>query len=125
MSIAETLCVGEPANGHDVLETIRASNGSATSVPEDEILSGMELVARYTDWKTGPVGAVVVAAAKRLLAQGTIRPDEQTVLVLTDSYSGQRTNGDYGNGAKGRIINLKPDYNMVVRTLESILAGQM
>ena len=64
-SIAETLCVGNPSNGYNVLEVLKASNGSAISATEDEIMEGINLVSQTTDFKTGPVGGVVVAGAKK------------------------------------------------------------
>lgn len=124
-SIAETLCVGVPANGYTVLEAIRDSNGSATSVPEDEIGLGMELVLQHTGWKTGPVGGVVVAAAKRRVQQGEISPDELTVLVLTDAHSGRNDYAAARGVNKGKIIEVGRRDSEVEATLEAILAGRL
>ena len=126
-SIAETLCVGDPSNGYQVLEVLKESRGSAISATEDEIMEGMNLVAQTTDFKTGPVGGVVVASVKKLVARGVIKPDEQTVLVLTDGYSGDKTyRGPFSEeDSMYRRISIEPDRNIIKATLEDILDGKI
>ena len=125
-SIAETLSVGEPGNGLQALNTLKESKGSANSLNEDEIEVGMQLISKHTDWKTGPVGGVVVAGLKNLLSKRVIKPDELTVLVLTDAYrSEDNCYGPYAVSQTSRLIHLEPNKKLINNTLEQILANKI
>lgn len=120
-SIAETLCVAKPANGLDVLNALKASNGNAVSVGDDEITNGMELVGKYTGFNTEPVGGAVVAGAKRLLISGSINPDELTVLVLTDSYNRDNPIILPSGIKRGKLIEVEANSMALKATLDEIL----
>ena len=63
---------------------MRGSGGGAVAVPEDEIiaaLKGLAAMGLYAE----PTSAQTAAALSRLVAAGTIKPEERTVLVLTGS----------------------------------------
>src|SRR3989344_3130480 len=121
ISVAETLCVGNPSNGMDVLNALKASNGAAISVSDREILEGMDLVGNYTDFATEPVGGAVVAGTRRLLANGSIRPDELTVLVLTDSYRKGSQINIPGGIKSGELIEVEAKSTALKSVLEEIL----
>lgn len=125
-SIAETLCVGDPSNGYQVLEVLKESRGSAIAVSEEDIAKGIDLVSQTTDFKTGPVGGVVVASARKLVSQGLIKPDEQTILVLTDGYKGDKVyRGPFSEEeSRHRLILIEPDRRVIQATLEDILNGR-
>lgn len=116
-SVAETLCVGNPSNGLQVLETIKNSNGSAIDATDPEIEEGMNLFYNTTGLRAGPVGGTVVAATKKLMESGVVKPDELSVLVITDSE-----NHEIRGNKKGKLFVLEPDYKLIKRTLENILA---
>ena len=82
-TIAKSLAIGNPADGHYGLLTLEESNGIATSVPEDEIVNGIELLAEQEGIFTETAGGVVIAGLRRLVNQGIIKKDELTVAYIT------------------------------------------
>lgn len=83
-TVAESIQVGNPAAlGARALAAIRASSGTAVALSDDEILEGQSLLARLAGIFAEPAGAVSLAAAKKLAAQGAIRKDERVVCNIT------------------------------------------
>jgi threonine synthase len=68
-----------------ILDAVRASNGTAIAVTDDEILAAMSEMARLEGIFAAPEGAATYAAYKKLLANGTLDPAESTVLFQTGS----------------------------------------
>lgn len=68
-----------------VLKVIRASGGTAIAVTDDEICEAQSQVAQCEGVFACPEGAATFAAAKHLLRQGWISPDERVVLFNTGS----------------------------------------
>ena len=69
--------------GNYGLLTLDESNGVATAVPEEEIVSGIELLAEQEGIFTETAGGVVIAGLRRLVNQGVIKKDEPTVAYIT------------------------------------------
>jgi threonine synthase len=82
-TIAKSLAIGNPADGPYAARAIRASGGSAAAVSDDEIVSAIRLLAETEGIFTETAGGVTVAAARRLIAEGRIPPDEPTVVCIT------------------------------------------
>ena len=82
-TIAKSLAIGNPADGLFALKTIQDSNGSGTSVPEEDIVDGVKLLAETEGVFTEVAGGVAVAGLKRLVELERIGPDEVTVLYIT------------------------------------------
>lgn len=82
-TIARSIAIGNPADGHLVLDTIRASGGSGAAVSDEEILAGIELLATTEGIFTEPAGGATVAAAKTLIERGAIPRDESIVICVT------------------------------------------
>jgi threonine synthase len=83
-TIAEGIATARPTRVAEVLRVIRQSGGSIVAVDEAEIVDALGRLARrglYVE----PTSAAAAAGLTRLLASGTIRPGERTVLVLTGS----------------------------------------
>ncbi len=68
-----------------ILETLRASGGGAVAVEEEELLASMREVAAAEGIDACPEGGAVVAAAKRLVADGSLVAGERVVLFNTGS----------------------------------------
>ena len=68
-----------------ILQSLRESGGGAITVSEDEILSDLRAVASLEGMFICPEGAAIVAALRKLLADGTISPDESILLLNTGS----------------------------------------
>jgi threonine synthase len=81
-TIAEGTAIAQPVRLREVLGTLRSTRGGAVSLTEAEIgqatldLAGMGI---YVE----PTSAQAVAAFGKLLATGTVTPDQTTVIVLT------------------------------------------
>ena len=68
-----------------ILRALRESGGGALTVTDDEILHYMKLVASLEGMFICPEGAATAAALNKLLADGTLSPDERILLLNTGS----------------------------------------
>ena len=83
-TVAEGIATPKPTRVADVLRAVRDTGGSIVAVEEAEIVQALRDLARrglYVE----PTSAVAAAGLSRLLTAGVIRPQEETVLVLTGS----------------------------------------
>ena len=81
-TIAEGTAIAQPLRTAEVSQVLKDSGGSAVMLTEDEIAAATLDLAR-TGIYVEPTCAQAAAAFARLLAAGTIRADETTVIVLT------------------------------------------
>ncbi len=82
-TIAKSLAIGNPADGPYALDLARRSAGSIDSVTDDEIRSGIRLLAETTGIFTETAGGVTVAVLRKLAERGDIDPDERVVAYIT------------------------------------------
>ena len=82
-TLARSLAIGNPADGHYALKTIRGSGGWAEDVSDPEVVESIQLLAQTEGVFTETAGGVTVGCARKLYQQGRIRPDETTVLCIT------------------------------------------
>ena len=82
-TIAKSLAIGNPADGYYALRTIQDSKGGAAAVSDAEIVEGMKLLAETEGIFAETAGGVTVAGLRRLVAAGSISPDELTVAFIT------------------------------------------
>ena len=82
-TIAKSLAIGNPADGPYALELARRSGGAIDAVSDDEIRSGIRLLAETTGIFTETAGGVTTATLAKLAARGDIDPDERVVAVIT------------------------------------------
>jgi threonine synthase len=82
-TIAKSLAIGNPADGLFALDVARATGGAVTAVTEEEIVDGIELLARTTGIFTETAGGVTTATLARLAEAGAIDPDERVVVYIT------------------------------------------
>jgi threonine synthase len=82
-TIAKSLAIGDPADGYFAARVIRDSGGWAEDVSDAEIAEAMVLLARTEGVFAETAGGVTVAVARKLIAQGRIDPEEETVLCIT------------------------------------------
>jgi threonine synthase len=81
-TIADGIASVNPVRVAEVLAALRRSRGGIVAVPEDEIRPALKRLARLGLY-VEPTTATVGAALSHLIADGTIRPGETTVAVLT------------------------------------------
>lgn len=82
-TIAKSLAIGNPADGYYALQAIKESGGYGADVSDEEIIEGMKLLASTEGIFAETAGGVTVAATKKLIKEGYIRPDEVTVICIT------------------------------------------
>jgi threonine synthase len=82
--MAEGTAIAQPVRLREVLGTLRETRGGAVMLSETEIAKAtLDLAAN--GFYVEPTSAQVAAALGKLLAAGTITPEQTTVLVLTGS----------------------------------------
>ncbi len=82
-TIAKSLAIGNPADGWYALQAIRESGGSCAAVTDEEILDGIELLARTEGIFAETAGGVTIATLAKLAASGQVRSDECVVAMVT------------------------------------------
>ena len=91
-TIARSLAIGNPADGHYAIKTINESGGWAEDVSDPEVVESIQLLAETEGIFTETAGGVTVGVARKLYAAGRIGADETTVLCIT------------GNGLKTTVV---------------------
>jgi len=81
--IAKSLNIGDPASGLYALEAVRRTGGWMDDVTDEEIRTGIELLARTTGIFAETAGGVTVAVLGKLVASGKLDPDAETVVFNT------------------------------------------
>ena len=82
-TIAKSIAIGNPADGFQVVRTVRSTGGSGVASSDDEIIAAMQLLAETEGIFTEPAGGATLAGAISLIRGGRIPPDESTVVVIT------------------------------------------
>ena len=82
-TIAKSIAIGNPADGFQVLRSVRATGGSGAMVTDDEILAGIALLAETEGIFTEPAGGTTVAATRQLAERGVLPRDEPVVICVT------------------------------------------
>ena len=82
-TIARSLAIGNPADGHYAIKVITKSGGWSEDVSDPELVEGIQMLAESEGVFTETAGGVTVSSARKLYAQERISPDETTVLCIT------------------------------------------
>ena len=82
-TIARSLAIGNPADGHYAIRTITKSGGWSEDVSDPEVVNSIQLLAQTEGVFTETAGGVTVGTARKLFQQDRILPDETTVLCIT------------------------------------------
>jgi threonine synthase len=83
-TLAEGIALPRPVRDREVLRAIRDTDGGVARVSEQEIRSGLIALGRH-GVGVEPTSAVVLPALDQLRRAGTIRDDEEVVLVMSGS----------------------------------------
>jgi len=82
-TIARSLAIGNPADGHYAIKTITKSGGWSEDISDPEIVDSIQLLAETEGIFTETAGGVTVGCARKLYKQDRILPHETTVLCIT------------------------------------------
>ncbi|MDQ2708446.1 MAG: threonine synthase [Actinomycetota bacterium] len=82
-TIARSLAIGNPADGPYVLDSVRRTGGAVADVSDAEIVDGIRQLARTEGVFAETAGGVTVACARKLVTEGRLDPDADTVLLIT------------------------------------------
>jgi threonine synthase len=82
-TIAKSLSIGNPADGPYALDVARRTGGAITDVTDEEIVEGIRLMARTEGVFGETAGGVTVACLRRLLREGALDPEAETVIYNT------------------------------------------
>lgn len=117
-TIAKSLAIGNPADGYYATKAVLDSGGWAESASDEEIIEAMKLLAETEGVFTETAGGVTLAAAKKLLEQGTIPREESIVICITGN--GLKTQEPLA-GRLGQATRIKP----TLASFESNFHGRM
>ena len=115
-TIAKSIAIGNPADGFQVLETVRATGGWGAMVPDEAIVKAIQLLAETEGIFTEPAGGTTLASAIDLIGRGVIPWNESMVVCIT------------GNGYKttevvqGQVVQ-PVTIGKSLRDFEAILTG--
>ncbi|HET9410151.1 MAG TPA: threonine synthase [Candidatus Sulfotelmatobacter sp.] len=82
-TIARSLAIGNPADGHYAIKTIKQSGGWSEDVSDPDVIDSIRLLAETEGIFTETAGGVTVGVARKLYRQDRILPEETTVLCIT------------------------------------------
>jgi threonine synthase len=82
-TIAKSIAIGNPADGFQVIEAVRSTNGAGAAVSDKQIVDAIQLLAETEGIFTEPAGGTTLAATIDLVRRGVIEPDESVVVCVT------------------------------------------
>ena len=82
-TIARSLAIGNPADGHYAIKVIKNSGGWSEDVSDPEVIDSIKQLAETEGVFTETAGGVTVGVAGKLYRQDRILPEETTVLCIT------------------------------------------
>lgn len=82
-TIAKSIAIGNPADGYQVVQTIKATGGTGTAVSDDAIIDAIRLLAETEGIFTEPAGGTTLAGTIDLVKRGVIRDGESVVVCIT------------------------------------------
>ncbi len=83
VTIARSLAIGNPADGHYAIRAITKSGGWSEDVSDTEVVESIQSLAQTEGIFTETAGGVTVGCARKLYRDGRIPPEETTVLCIT------------------------------------------
>jgi len=82
-TIAKSIAIGNPADGYQVIQSVKATGGTGAAVTDTEIVAAIRLLAETEGIFTEPAGGTTLAAAIDLIQRGVIPRDESIVVCVT------------------------------------------
>jgi threonine synthase len=82
-TLAKSIAIGNPADGFQVIQSIKSTGGTGAAVSDSQIVDAIRLLAETEGIFTEPAGGTTLAAAIDLIARGVIPRDESIVVSVT------------------------------------------
>jgi threonine synthase len=82
-TIAKSLAIGSPADGPYAIDVARRTGGAIADVSDAEIVEGIQLLAKTEGIFAETAGGVTIATLRKLLAEGRLDPEAETVVLNT------------------------------------------
>ena len=82
-TIVKSLAIGNPADGFYSIQTMKQTEGWAENPNDEEVVAAIRLLAETEGIFAETAGGVTVAAARRLVEAGRIKPSSTVVLCIT------------------------------------------
>jgi len=82
-TIAKSIAIGNPADGYQVVRSVKATGGTGAAVTDEQIVQAIRLLAETEGIFTEPAGGTTMAAAIDLISRGVVPRDEPTVICVT------------------------------------------
>jgi threonine synthase len=82
-TIAKSIAIGNPADGYQVIKSVKATGGSGAAVTDKQIVDAIQLLAETEGIFTEPAGGTTLAATIDLIERGIIARDESIVVCVT------------------------------------------
>jgi threonine synthase len=82
-TIAKSIAIGNPADGYQVVQTVRSTGGTGTAVSDVQIVDAIRLLAETEGVFTEPAGGTTLAGTIDLVRRGVIQPGESVVVCVT------------------------------------------
>jgi threonine synthase len=82
-TIAKSIAIGNPADGYQVIQCVKATGGAGAAVTDAAIVGAIQLLAETEGIFTEPAGGTTLAATIELIGRGVIPRDESIVVCIT------------------------------------------
>jgi threonine synthase len=82
-TLAKSIAIGNPADGYQVVQTVKGTGGTGAAVSDAEIVDAIRLLAETEGIFTEPAGGTTLAATIALVNSGVIKPGESAVVCVT------------------------------------------
>ena len=82
-TVVRSLSIGSPADGAYSIKQARETGGAILGVPDQATIDAIRLLAETEGIFTETAGGVTLAALRRAVDEGSVRRDEEVVLVIT------------------------------------------
>jgi len=82
-TIAKSIAIGNPADGYQVIQTVRATGGTGSAVSDAKIIEAIRLLAETEGVFTEPAGGTTLAGAIDLIQRGIIPRTDSIVICIT------------------------------------------
>jgi threonine synthase len=82
-TIAKSIAIGNPADGYQVVQTVKSTGGTGAAVSDEQIVDAIRLLAETEGIFTEPAGGTTLAATLDLVKSGVIKPGESVVVCVT------------------------------------------